>query len=221
ALDRGANDALPTGFCPDELSLRLTARLREKMRADQLRDTMRNGLRAALIDPMTGLYNRRYALPYLNKIARAARNGTSGRFALMLADLDHFKRINDEYGHLAGDAVLVETAARLRKHLRPDDMIARVGGEEFMIVMPDLTEEQALLAADRLCRRINARPFLVPGVNTPVTVTISIGLVMAQAPEGVDAEHRLTDLLIGQADRALYSAKDGGRNKVTIAGTAA
>ena len=223
ALDRGANDAMPTGFCAEELSLRLTARLREKVRADHLRDTMRNGLRAALIDPMTGLYNRRYALPYLNKIAQGPRNGTSGRFALMLADLDHFKRINDRFGHLAGDAVLVETAARLRKHLRPDDMIARVGGEEFMIVMPDMTEDEALRAADRMCQQINARPFPVPGLDTPISVSISIGLVMAQPPAvpEVEAENRLTDMLIGQADRALYSAKDAGRNKVTMAGTAA
>ena len=222
ALDRGAHDVLQGGFCADELALRLATQLRRKARADQLRDNLRDGLRAAVLDPMTGLYNRRYALPQLARIARmAAENGRC--FAVMLADLDHFKRINDRYGHPAGDAVLVETARRLRAALRPEDMIARIGGEEFMMVLPDTGPEAATAAADRLCRQINATPFDIPGILQPVQVTTSIGVVVAPphacarsaATGGADGE-LVTTALIGQADQALYEAKDAGRNQFNL-----
>ena len=217
ALDRGAHDVMQAGFCTRELALRLNAQLRHKASSDRLRDCVRDGLRAAVVDPMTGLYNRRYALPQLARIARrAAQTGRS--FAVMLADLDHFKQINDRYGHPAGDAVLTETARRLRGQLRPQDLIARVGGEEFMIVMPDTDQAAASCAADRLCRQINARPFHAPGLEVPIHVTTSIGVVVAPAggvPVAAEGEESTT-ALIGQADRALYFAKDAGRNQVTL-----
>ncbi len=243
ALDRGAHDVLQGGFCADELALRLEAQLLRKARSDQLRDNVRDGLRAAVLDPMTGLFNRRYAFPKLSRIARhAAENGHS--FAVMLADLDHFKQINDSYGHSAGDAVLVETAHRLRAALRPEDMIARIGGEEFMIVLPDVDQKAAMTAADRLCRQINATPFVVPGVRQPIGVTTSIGVVIAPPPlvlappsapcsvpssacqsgaasgGGEGADH-VTATLLGQADLALYQAKNAGRNQFTLTRPAA
>jgi len=217
ALDRGAHDVLPGGFCTEELILRLDAQLRHKAQADQLRDNVHNGLRAAVLDPMTGLYNRRYALPRLAHIARQAVEKHTC-FAVMLADLDHFKHINDRFGHPAGDAVLVETAHRLLGALRPDDMIARVGGEEFLIVMPATSQESAVAAADRLCSRINRSPYFVPGQDQPIDVTISIGVVVSpqltsQVPTGCE---QATARMITQADRALYEAKDAGRNQVTL-----
>ena len=222
ALDRGAHDVLPGGFCTQELTLRLDTQLRRKAQADQLRDNVHNGLRAAVLDPMTGLYNRRYALPRLAHIARQAMEKHSS-FAVMLADLDHFKHINDRFGHPAGDAVLVETAHRLLGALRPDDMIARVGGEEFLIVMPGTNHVNAAAAADRLCSQINRSPFFVPGQDQPIDVTISIGAVVSplateQAPGQCNAvsSGQATDKMISQADRALYKAKDAGRNQVTL-----
>ena len=218
ALDRGAHDVLQAGFCADELALRLEGQLLRKARSDQMRDTVRDGLLASVRDPMTGLYNRRYALPKLAGIARhASENGCS--FAVMLADLDHFKAINDRYGHPAGDAVLVETARRLRAALRPEDMIARIGGEEFMIVLPDTGQDAARATADRLCRQINATPFAVPGTSRPVSVTTSIGVVVApphSACMAAPQNDQATDALIGQADQALYEAKDAGRNQFTL-----
>ncbi len=222
ALDRGAHDVLQNGFCADELALRLTAQLKRKVISDKLRDSVRDGLRAAVRDPMTGLYNRRYALPHLAMVARDAI-GTNGSFALMLADLDHFKQINDRFGHQAGDAVLVETARRLKSQMRPADMIARVGGEEIMIVMPHTDQTTATLAADRLCRQINAKPFLCPGLARPVRVTTSIGVAIGPLPG--PGRHIPPDTgsaaLIGQADRALYDAKGSGRNQVSLIRSAA
>lgn len=220
ALDRGAHDVLQTGFDVDELALRLTTQLQYKTRKDRLRDSVRNGLRAAVQDPMTGLYNRRYAKPFLDRTANRATE-TGGKFALMLADLDHFKRINDQYGHPAGDAVLIEAARRLQAQLRPVDLLARVGGEEFMIVLPGGDELAAGIAAVELCNAINSKPFLVPGVETPIQVTISIGAVIGGGRTDSDnspAACSVSDL-ISEADRALYNAKDAGRNQVTLSKT--
>lgn len=212
ALDRGADDLLLGGFCAEELAVRLNAQLAQKARSDRLRDSLRNGLQAAFLDPMTGLHNRRYALPKLADIARqAARNGRG--FAVMVADLDHFKQINDRYGHPAGDAVLIEVARRMRAQLRPADMIARVGGEEFLIAMPDVDRADAVLAADRLCRQIDGRPFDAGPDGIPIRVTTSIGIAIAPPGSG---EIAAVNALIGQADRALYAAKGAGRNQVTL-----
>ena len=230
ALDRGAHDVLQAGFDVEELALRLTTQLQYKSRNDRLRDSVRNGLRAAVQDPMTGLYNRRYAKPFLDRTAKRAAESDSS-FALMLADLDHFKHINDQYGHPAGDAVLVEAARRLKAQMRPVDLVARVGGEEFMIVLPGADEISAGLAAVELCNAINSTPFHVPGIAEPIEVTISIGAVVGRdltRKENTDSgENPSQDRgassvieLISLADRALYDAKDAGRNQVTL-GTAA
>jgi two-component system cell cycle response regulator len=171
---------------------------------------------------MTGLHNRRYALPYLAGIARKAlASGT--RFAVMLADLDHFKQINDSFGHPTGDAVLTETARRFSSQIGAGDMIARVGGEEFPIVMPEIDQHGATLAAERLCRQINALPFRCPGVTQPIQVTTSIGVVMGPAAEMTAqlSPDQHAHLLISQADRALYGAKHGGRNQVSLISAAA
>ena len=230
ALDRGAHDVLQAGFDVEELALRLTTQLQYKSRNDRLRDSVRNGLRAAVQDPMTGLYNRRYAKPFLDRTAKRAAESDSS-FALMLADLDHFKHINDQYGHPAGDAVLVEAARRLKAQMRPVDLVARVGGEEFMIVLPGADEISAGIAAVELCNAINRTPFHVPGIAEPIEVTISIGAVVGRdltRKENTDSgENPSQDRgassvieLISLADRALYDAKDAGRNQVTL-GTAA
>lgn len=221
ALDRGAHDVLAGGFCAEELALRLTAQLRRKARTDRLRDSLRDGLRAAMLDPLTGLFNRRHALPHLAQVARdAVASGTS--FAVMLVDLDHFKRINDRYGHPTGDAVLAEAARRLQATLREQDMIARVGGEEFLIVMPDTGVPEAARAADRLCRAIDGAPFRDVGTEAAVHMTTSIGVVTGpSALPATLAPDQTASALILEADRALYDAKGAGRNQVSLARPAA
>lgn len=221
ALDLGADDVMTDGFEPAELSLRLRNLMRRKQMDEQMRATVRTGAQAAIFDPLTGLHNRRYAMPHLQRIADHAR-ATARPFAVMLADLDHFKRVNDRHGHAAGDAVLAETATRLRSNLRAMDMVARIGGEEFMIVMPGSTLKEASAAALRLCNDISGAPFRVPGIEEPISVTISIGMAVGSsktagsgdAPENGGA-------LLEKADKALYAAKSGGRNKVRLSRPAA
>lgn len=232
ALDLGAGDIMTGHVDPAELTLRIDLHIRRKRLADQLRSTLHNGLRAAVTDPLTGLYNRRYALPHLARLA--AQSGRSGRrFAVMLADLDHFKAINDRYGHAAGDAVLVEVAQRLRANLRAVDLVARIGGEEFLIALPDTTRTEARIAARRLCRIIAQDPFVLPDGGTPVPVTVSIGVTMGQQPlcgtlaidpakdPAKDPACEAVKHLLQQADEALYGAKACGRNQVTLSKPAA
>ena len=221
ALDLGADDLVTDGFDAPELALRLKALLRRKRMGEQMRATVRTGLQAAVMDPLTGLHNRRYAMPHLARIADHARS-TGRPFAVMVADLDHFKRINDIYGHASGDAVLVDVARRLRDALRTVDMVARIGGEEFMIVMPGTTLANARIAATRICEDISQTPFAIPGSQDPIPVTISIGMAIGGLPKTDTLPHPENgETLLDYADKALYSAKMRGRNQVTLSRPAA
>lgn len=210
ALDLGANDLVPADFEAPEMALRLRSQLRRKREADLLRASVDEDLRLAAMDPLTGLYNRRYAMLHLTKISTGAtRTGRS--FAVMLADLDRFKAVNDRFGHSAGDAVLVEVARRLRDNLRSNDLVARIGGEEFLIAMPDTGLAEARVAAERLCRMLEQTPVPLPS-GDEVTITLSIGVAVG----GGRKEAAPVAALIEQADRALYGSKAEGRNQVTI-----
>jgi len=215
ALDLGANDILTEGFLPAELAIRLRTQLRRKADGDRLRASVEDGLRLAVTDPLTGLYNRRYAVTHLGRIAENAA-ATGRPFAVMVADLDRFKSINDTWGHPAGDAVLVEIAHRLRDNLRAVDMVARIGGEEFLIAMPDTDDAAAELAADRLRRIAQSTPVTLRDGRTRVAATISIGVAVS-AEDGTEPNADLID----RADRALLAAKAEGRNQVTLSRPAA
>lgn len=216
ALDMGADDVMTGGFDADELSLRLEVLLRRKRQVAQMMQTLRTGLREAVNDPLTGLYNRRYAMPYLSRLIKSAA-APRAPFAVVLADMDHFKRINDAYGHASGDAVLVETARRLRGAVRGGDMVARLGGEEFVIAMPATDLHSARSIADRICAAIGGMPFAIPGCNRPVSVTISLGLAMSPGPlQSARRDMEDVDALLDRADKALYAAKLAGRNRVTL-----
>lgn len=212
ALNRGADDVLTQGFDAVELALRLDIQLRRKERLDQSRNRLQESLRDSMRDALTGLYNRRHALPFL-----AATAGTGQRFAVMLADLDRFKQINDRLGHLAGDAVLAEAARRIDSCTARSGMVARIGGEEFMIVLPGAGPDAATAAADQIRRAINAVPVRVDG-GPSIAVTVSIG-ALAVPPGPTDRADPKT--LIAHADRALYAAKAGGRDRVTLVRAAA
>ncbi|EPX85441.1 diguanylate cyclase [Salipiger mucosus] len=212
ALDLGANDVLAGGMDVEELAIRVPRQVRRKRTADRLRANMRQGLRAALTDPLTGLFNRRYALPHLGRLVERCKRTGRG-FAVMVLDIDHFKRVNDRHGHTAGDAVLVDLAERLSTNLRAADLVARIGGEEFLVAMPDADREAAVRTAERLCRVMAADPVRLPGAQGgAIPVTLSIGVALAgggacDTPEG----------LADRADRALYAAKNAGRNRVAVA----
>ncbi|MEM9967258.1 MAG: diguanylate cyclase [Pseudomonadota bacterium] len=214
ALDLGADDLMSDGFDATELALRITSVIRRKKMAAQLRATVRTGLQAAVFDPLTGLYNRRYAMPHLDRIVDHARNAHRS-FAVLVADLDYFKRVNDAYGHASGDAVLIEVANRLRRILRSSDMVARIGGEEFMIVMPSTQEVEAKKVALRICQEISSVPFSVPGSLKPITVTTSIGMAISRLL-GDEAVSETATAMLARADKALYAAKGKGRNQVTL-----
>ncbi|WP_412509028.1 diguanylate cyclase domain-containing protein, partial [Roseovarius sp. SYSU LYC5161] len=211
-LDMGASEALLPGMSGAEIRLRLDRQLEHKTTLDTLRRQMHSGLDAALRDPLTGIHNRRYALPHLRRLLD--RGGPAGRgIAVMVADLDHFKAVNDRHGHAAGDAVLRQVAGRLCGLTGDAGLVARIGGEEFLIVMPGLTRRQARRLADRACAAVRDTPIALGDGKGPVRVTVSLGVTMAHPgltpPGGVDT-------LIGKADSALYEAKARGRDTVTF-----
>jgi two-component system cell cycle response regulator len=219
ALDLGAEEQVAEDVAAEELSHRVRRLLRHKAQGDRQRDRLQTTIAAATLDPLTGLYNRRHAIARLESLALAAReSGTP--FAVMMADIDHFKAINDSHGHAAGDRVLVEVARRLRDNLRAVDLVARIGGEEFLVAMPDTSVDQARNAAERLRRIIGDTPFdAARGDHPPICVTMSIGVAIG--PGAPDREKAVTpgaliEEMYERADIALYSAKSAGRNNVTV-----
>ena len=160
-------------------------------------------------DPLTGLYNRRFAAPQLTAIAaRAREEGTP--FAVMVMDLDRFKQVNDLHGHAAGDQVLVEVARRLTANLRDSDVLARIGGEEFLAILPGSCMTSARRVAERLCQVIDEDPIRLAS-GEELHVTISIGVAVAGAGGNPAIEG-----LVEQADLALLESKGAGRNQVTF-----
>jgi two-component system cell cycle response regulator len=230
-LDLGADDLLPTDATAGEVALRLRAQMRRKQTADQNRARLHDQLRLATHDPLTGLHNRHYAIPQLARIAERARKAGSA-YAVLLLDIDRFKSVNDLHGHLVGDHVLAEVALRLRRELRAVDLIARIGGEEFLVVLPDATPEGAQQVAERLCVAVRAAPIALPRGGT-LSVTISIGLALERPggiktlpPGKVPSGNFATPAEAGRsaverADRALLCAKARGRDQVTTSSCAA
>ncbi|MCP3969543.1 MAG: diguanylate cyclase [Rhodobacteraceae bacterium] len=216
ALNLGVGDLVETGFDADEMTLILRRELRRKAQNDSRRAALQDGLRLASTDPLTGLFNRRYALGQLARIMRRAPQ-TGEEFAVMVLDLDRFKRINDNYGHAAGDEVLTEVSRRMQACLRRDDFLARIGGEEFLAVINACDLDAARVAAERLRHVVSKTPLELPDGKGQEYVTMSIGLVIGGEADMPDDPATLIDL----ADRGLYTAKAEGRNQVTVYRSAA
>jgi len=216
ALDIGASAVVSGSFDAEEIAIRLETLLARKHEADMLRNRLDERLGLALRDPLTGLYNRRYGNAYLDRmIAEAAETGQP--FAVMLLDLDRFKAVNDTFGHLVGDEVLIEAGKRLGENLREIDLLARYGGEEFVIALPETGLEGAQIAAERLRRVIGDAPICLATRGVEVPVTVSIGVTVYAGGARGDTLPAPQDL-IEQADAALYASKSDGRNLVTFAG---
>jgi diguanylate cyclase len=173
---------------------------RERMMGNEARQL---GLDASQ-DPLTGLLNRR---GFEAAVRRLQVKGPGS--ALLVLDLDHFKHVNDTYGHAAGDVVLQTLGARLRHVLRSEDVVARFGGEEVVVFLPDVRSRAAMEAAARLCEAVRGQPFILPG-GTSVAVTASVGGAWMNLI-GKAGKSRLEELA-SQADAALYAAKGAGRN---------
>jgi two-component system cell cycle response regulator len=209
ALDLGAQDILYDPVDEDELASRVLKMVKRKRYVDAMRRLLDRGLELAVTDQLTGLNNRRYLVNQLQGlVVRAARGGEP--VSLVMTDIDHFKIVNDVHGHDAGDQVLRELAARLSVSLRPGDVPCRLGGEEFVIIMPNTTEDLAVMAAERLRRDVSSTPFLVRDGEL-LAVTASFG-VAGSGPESFSVER-----LLKRADEALYRAKQAGRNRVAAA----
>ncbi|MBT8090513.1 MAG: sensor domain-containing diguanylate cyclase [Gammaproteobacteria bacterium] len=171
-------------------------------------------MRSGFTDVLTGWHNRRYLTVRLGEeLARARRDGA--RLVCLMLDIDHFKRVNDNWGHAAGDAVLREIAQRIESQVRASDVAARYGGEEFVVLLPGTDVASALLLAERIRESVSAKPIDLPN-GEAVTITASIGISEVQpAPEAEDLK-TLGDSLIARADVALYAAKAAGRDRVIV-----
>lgn len=207
ALELGVNDVLARPIDPQELSARSRTLIRHKRYADFLRNRLDHSLEMAVTDALTGLHNRRYMAGQLDPlVAHANRGGAPA--AVLVLDIDHFKRINDTFGHDAGDEVLTEFAVRLATNVRAVDLPCRFGGEEFVVVMPDTRVADASAIADRIRAQVAGTAFSVMGGRESLSVTISIGVA------ATTGDHDSTDALLKRADEALYEAKQSGRNRV-------
>ncbi|WP_112324066.1 diguanylate cyclase [Oceanibium sediminis] len=212
AMELGACDAITADQPADVLANRLRAAERRMARAATLRAALVGGMRLALTDPMTGLHNRRHVLaagPQLMR--RSLRAGKS--FAVIMLDIDHFKTVNDTHGHSGGDHVLKVAARRIKQAVRPNDIVSRFGGEEFLIALPDTTGPDAIHVAERVRRAMAERPISLGGKRGPVPLTISAGVAEVSGPE----EAACFDELVERADSALYGCKGEGRNRVHLA----
>ena len=213
-LDLGASDYVFDPFDPQEMIIRLQSQMRRKHISDGLRNAVQDSLRLSVLDPLTGLYNRRYATEHLDKINSRSQE-TGKPFALMLLDIDNFKRVNDAHGHPTGDRVLKEFAQRIQDNMRGVDLVSRLGGEEFLVAMPDTTQDEARIAGERLRRVIEQDFFELQSANKHLSITVSIGVTVGSA------EPAEVDVLLQEADQALYASKAEGRNQVTLFSSAA
>ncbi|HEY6476457.1 MAG TPA: PleD family two-component system response regulator [Polyangia bacterium] len=209
ALEIGFNDVLTRPIDPQELSARVKSQVRGKRYQDFLRNNLDHSLELAVTDQLTGLHNRRYMTGQLGALVnRAVRGG--GPVAALMVDIDHFKKINDGFGHDVGDEVLREFAVRLASNVRAIDLPCRYGGEEFVVIMPGTKLEDARKIAERIRRHVAGSPFRVGGGDEPLTVTISVGVA---ATCGADDN---AEALLKRADEGVYAAKAAGRNAVMV-----
>jgi diguanylate cyclase (GGDEF)-like protein len=208
-LSAGADEFLIKPVNALELQIRMSSMLRIKRLADELERVNRNLAELATIDPLTQVANRRAVEQRLaHEFQRERRY--KHPLACILIDIDHFKAVNDNYGHPVGDKVLVEVAIAIRESIRTTDLVARFGGEEFIVVAPETGSVAAHLVAERIRRAITAKTTAKMDQGLPV-VTASLGVASTDVKVVTESD------LVAKADAALYRAKREGRNRVVIA----
>src|SRR5680860_486964 len=206
-LDMGVNDYIVRPVDPNELSARVRTQIKRKRYTDFLRTRLEETVEMAILDPLTALHNRRYMTSHLKTLFEdSAQRGNP--LSVLVLDIDHFKMINDGHGHDAGDSVLREFAMRLKRNIRGIDLACRLGGEEFVVVMPDTDLAKAYLVGERLRQCIATAPFYAGESVGGLEVTASVGVAALEFPEDTP------DIILKRADQALYCAKRDGRNRV-------
>lgn len=211
-LEIGAHDYILRPVDRNELLARVRTQIRRKRYQDRLRSNYEQSLSLALTDSLTGLFNRRYLMVHLEKLLNKNKESNKSLCCLMM-DIDHFKKINDTYGHQVGDDVLKIFAERVSQRLRSFDLVARLGGEEFVVVLPDISQDMAFQVAERLRKGICNTKFEVSGPHGAIDVSVSIGAAMISGSQDFKVED-----VLKVADDELYRAKENGRNRVYFMG---
>ena len=177
-------------------------------RTNELRQHNQELERMAIEDPLTQIYNRRYFFELAAKeVERAKRYGN--HLSVVILDADNFKKMNDSFGHLIGDQILINLTKLLQENIRSIDILARFGGEEFVILMPEATRTDAKKSAERLRKLVSETSMVHGGFD--VTITICLGIASWEGGQDLDF-----DALLAHADQALYQSKDTGRNRVSV-----
>ncbi len=211
-LEIGAHDYILRPVDRNELLARVRTQVRRKRFQQRLRSNFELSLSMALTDSLTGLYNRRYFEVHLQKLLQKNQQ-TKKAMAVLMMDIDHFKSINDTHGHGVGDEILKIFGNRVKDSLRSFDLVARLGGEEFVVILPDVSTDMAYFIAERLRRAISDEPFACSAAGGKVSVTASIGAMIVDADTTLGMEE-----ILKHADDALYDAKETGRNATVFEG---
>jgi len=204
-LEIGAHDYILRPIEKNELTARVRTQIRRKRFQERLRSTYEISLSMALTDSLTGLYNRRYLEVHLEKLIESNSRSNKALGVIMM-DIDHFKAVNDAHGHAVGDEVLKIFAERIKDNLRSFDLVARLGGEEFVAILPDVAPERAYMVAERLRRSIAEVPVTCDVEGGLLSITTSVGGAIIN-----NGGHSIPAVL-ERADKALYEAKNNGRN---------
>ncbi|WDM85661.1 PleD family two-component system response regulator [Ehrlichia sp. JZT12] len=206
AFDIGIHDYITTPVNSNELIARVNVQVKRKRYQDALRINVDNSMTMAITDPLTGCYNRRYFdMHFYNMINESLQKDKT--LSIMILDIDHFKEVNDTFGHTVGDELLQQFKERVSENIRITDLLARFGGEEFVIILPDTTISIAEQVANRILTVIKEKPFITSVGNIHKTVSIGIAEVQKSDIDNIKQ-------LIDRADKCLYEAKNTGRNKV-------
>ncbi len=214
-LKTGADDYLTKPFDKRELSYRVEVGQRIVELEKALKESNQKLHEMAVTDSLTGIFNRRAILERLrNEISRAGRE--KSQLCLMILDIDHFKRVNDEHGHTVGDQTLIKVVNRINFQLRPYDTMGRYGGEEFLLCFPGVNPEAGRKIAERVRTCICKKPFEID--DKRFNVSISLG-VTSIVPSTDGDTNDLLEAMIKTADDALYKAKNAGRNRVVVYGS--
>ncbi len=207
-LDLGVNDYLVTPIEGNEVMARVNTQIKRKRYQDALKSTHQQNFNMSITDPLTGLYNRRYFDVHCKSLVDEALT-TNKPLLLFITDIDHFKSVNDTYGHVAGDEILKQVSARLSSNIRPTDLVARFGGEEFVMVLPNTDLKEGFTIAERIRMLIEEVPFVISAGDGALKKTTSIGVTKFILGEAIED-------MLKRADKGLYQAKESGRNKVVI-----